>query len=125
MGPTLNYSWEIIKIFLGLGVVVGLVYVLSHLIRNSRYYLGAQGSMIRVLDRGALTQHAQVYIVQVGEKYYLLGLTDDRITLLDTYDDLSFVQEAQAQVQLPKPLPGINFKELFKRSFGKKDGGDE
>lgn len=120
MGHTLNYTWEIFKIFMGLGVVIALVYILSHFLRNSRRYFGMQGSMIQVIDRSPLTQHAQVFIVKVGEKYYLLGLTDEQITVLDTYDDLSFVPAES----LP-PQPGVQFAEMLKRTFRKKDGGDE
>lgn len=120
MGHTLNYTWEIFKIFMGLGVVIALVYILSHFMRNSRRYFGAQGSMIRVIDKSYLTQHTQVFIVQVGDKYYLLGLTDEQVTVLDTFDDLSFVQAEP----LP-PQPGAQFAEILKRTFRKKDGGDE
>lgn len=120
MGHTLNYTWEIFKIFMGLGVVIAMVYILSHFMRNSRKYFGGQGSMIRVIDKGFLTQHAQVFIVQAGERYYLLGVTDEQVTVLDTFDDLSFVPDEVLPIQ-----PGAQFAEMLKRTFRKKDGGDE
>lgn len=116
----INYAWELIKIFFYLGVVVVLIYLLNHFLRNSRQYFGRHTSMIRVIDRGALNQHSQVCIVQVGEKYYLLGITQEKVTLLDTFDDLGFVPEETFQ-----PQTAINFQEVFKRTFGKKDGGNE
>lgn len=117
---TMNYTWEIFKIFLGLGFVLTLVYLLSHLIKNSSRYLGQRGSMIRVLDRGVLTQHSQVQIIQVGEKYYLLGVTDEQVTVLDTFTDLNFVTENS----LP-PATNPKFADILRRTFGKRDGGDE
>lgn len=118
---TLNYSWELIKIFFYLGVVVALIYFINHYLRKTRRFFGSQGSMIRVIDRGFLNQHAQVYIVQVGDKYYLLGITQEKVTLLDTFEDLRFVPEEQYE----QGVPGINFAEIWKKTFGKKDGGDE
>ncbi|AZR73866.1 hypothetical protein BBF96_10985 [Anoxybacter fermentans] len=49
---SLNYSWEILKIFLYLSAIIVLIYGLNYFLRNSRRYFGQQGSVIKVIDRG-------------------------------------------------------------------------
>lgn len=117
---SLNYSWEILKIFLYLSAIIVLIYGLNYFLRNSRRYFGQQGSVIKVIDRGFLSQHAQVYIVKVADKYYLLGLTEDKITLLDTFDELRVSKE-----EVVADLSNSIFMEIFKKTLKKRDGSDE
>ncbi len=119
---TLNYSWEVIKIFFYLGVVILLIYLLNHFLRNYRKYFRREGTVLKVIDRGFLTQNAQVAIIQVKGKYYLIGITDEKITVIDTFDTLDDIEPTQ---QRPKKMSPLNFAEILKGAFRKKDGGDE
>ncbi|WP_127017217.1 flagellar biosynthetic protein FliO [Anoxybacter fermentans] len=67
-----------------------------------------------------MSQHAQVYIVKVADKYYLLGLTEDKITLLDTFDELRVSKE-----EVVADLSNSIFMEIFKKTLKKRDGSDE
>ncbi len=51
----------------------------SNLIRNHKNH-----SAIKVLARQALTSKGQVQIIEVNKKRYLLGVTEQNISLLDT-----------------------------------------
>lgn len=119
---TLNYSWEIVKIFFYLGVVILLIYLVTRLLRKYRNYFKEQGTLLKVIDRGFLTQRAQIALVQMRDQYYLLGITEDKITVIDTFK-LS-EDELQEGALIKKPAR-TSFTEIFKGAFRKKDGGDE
>ncbi|MCK4257450.1 MAG: flagellar biosynthetic protein FliO [Halanaerobiales bacterium] len=116
----LNYTWEIVKVFFYLGIVILLIYLLTHLLRNFRNFSRKQGSLIQVIERNFLTQNAQVAIIQVGDKYYLLGVTDGKITLLDTFSEINQAKEANLNLQ-----SNYKFADILKTTFRKRDGGDE
>ncbi|AZR73865.1 hypothetical protein BBF96_10980 [Anoxybacter fermentans] len=61
-----------------------------------------------------------MYIVKVADKYYLLGLTEDKITLLDTFDELRVSKE-----EVVADLSNSIFMEIFKKTLKKRDGSDE
>lgn len=119
---TLNYSWEIVKIFFYLGVVILLIYLVTRLLRKYRNYFKEQGTLLKVIDRGFLTQRAQIALVQMKDQYYLLGITEEKITVIDTFR-LS-EDELQEGAFIKKPARA-SFAEIFKGAFRKKDGGDE
>ena len=116
----LNYTWEILKIFVYLGVIIGLIYFLNYFLRKSRHRFGSQNSTIKIIDRSYLSQKNQICLVQVNDKYYLLALTDENVTLLDTLDDLEKVDMGE-ETQLSSP----NFIDVFKNKFGKRGNEDE
>ena len=115
----LNYTWEILKIFVYLGVIIGLIYFLNYFLRKSRHRFGSQNSTIKIIDRSYLSQKNQICLVQVNDKYYLLALTDENVTLLDTLDDLEKVDMGE-ETQLSSP----NFIDVFKNKFGKRGNED-
>lgn len=119
---TLNYSWEIVKIFFYLAVVILLIYLVTRVLRKYRNYFKEQGTLLKVIDRGFLTQRAQIALVQMKDQYYLLGITEEKITVIDTFK-LS-EDELQEGALIKKPAR-TNFAEIFKGAFRKKDGGDE
>lgn len=116
----LNYAWEIIKIFLYLGVVIVLIYLINHFLRNFRRYFKQSGSDIKVITRGFLTQNSQVCIIEVNEKYYLLGITEEKITVLDTFDEINLKNK-----ETLSPIHNPSFGEILKRTFRKKDDDNE
>ena len=119
---TLNYSWEIVKMFFYLGVVILLIYLITKFLRKSRHYFKEQGKLLKVIDRGFLTQHAQIALVQMKDQYYLLGITQEKITVIDTFTHL---EDNSLEEVLLKKNTRTSFFEIFQGAFRKKDGGDE
>lgn len=117
---TLNYSWEIIKVFFYLGGVILLIYTLNYFFRNYRRHVGYQGSMIKIIDRGYLTQNAQVNLIQVGDHYYLIGVTDEKVTVLDSYDQSPELENSKVTT---KSSP--KFAEILMSKFSKRGGDGE
>lgn len=86
--PTVSAGHMALQLLLGLGVVVGVVYAGSRLVRGRTRGSGPAGSVgrrrgvVQVLGRQALGKGVSVAVVQVGERAYLLGVTPSAVRRL-------------------------------------------
>ncbi|MBW6152362.1 flagellar biosynthetic protein FliO [Pseudomonas aeruginosa] len=70
------------QLVLGLGLVIGLIFLLAWLVRRVQQ-AGPRGNrLIRTLASQPLGPRDRLVLVQVGEEQILLGLTPGRITPL-------------------------------------------
>ena len=69
-----------LRIFFSLGVVLLLMWGLARVAR--RPMTGRGGGAVSVLARQPLTRGASVAVVRVGERAYVLGVTDQNVSLL-------------------------------------------
>lgn len=72
------------RVFLGLILVLALMFALAWLAKRMRLAPGAIGSagVIRTLAVSSLGNREKLLLVQVGEEQLLLGVTSQQITLL-------------------------------------------
>jgi len=72
------------RVFLGLVLVLALMFALAWLAKRMRLAPGAIGSagVIRTLAVSSLGNREKLLLVQVGEEQLLLGVTSQQITLL-------------------------------------------
>jgi len=73
-----------LRIFFSLAVVLLLMWGLAKVAR--RPLSGRGGGALSVLARQALTRGASVAVVRVGERAYVIGVTDQNVTLLAEAD---------------------------------------
>ena len=69
-----------LRIFFSLGVVLLLMWGLAKVAR--RPLSGRGGGALAVLARQSLSRNASVAVVRVGERAYVLGVTDQNVSLL-------------------------------------------
>lgn len=82
------------RLVVALAVVIGLMILLARVLKRrgidltagARRATGAR-IQVEVLARRALTRNASVAVVQAGGKTLVLGVTDERVTLLSEADD--------------------------------------
>ncbi|HLV08926.1 MAG TPA: flagellar biosynthetic protein FliO [Halanaerobiales bacterium] len=85
----MNYSLEIIKIAFYLLLVLGIIYLTAYLYKNKM--MGQkQGRYIRVLDRTYLNSKASLILLEVNERVLLLGISDNKIELLNEWESGEF-----------------------------------
>lgn len=89
---------DYILTFLGLIIAIGAILLLSYVF--SKYIghkvVGYSNSVnIKVIDRIAIGQDKSLAIVEVGKKYYLIGISSSNISMLNEVflDDLNNIQE--------------------------------
>lgn len=97
------------RLVVALAVVIGLMILLARVLKRrgidltagARRATGAR-IQIDVLARRALTRNASVAVVQAGDRTLVLGVTDERVTLLSEATD-----DATARgVRAPRPTGG-------------------
>ncbi|HCT6272400.1 TPA: flagellar biosynthetic protein FliO [Pseudomonas aeruginosa] len=79
---TTGAAAQLAQLVLGLGLVIGLIFLLAWLVRRVQQ-AGPRGNrLIRTLASQPLGPRDRLVLVQVGEEQILLGLTPGRITPL-------------------------------------------
>lgn len=112
---------EILQALMTLGMVIFILY-LSYVF--SKYVgkgIGVKKSTrhMLVLDRLVLSQDKSIAVVQVGCRYFLIGVASSQINVLTELsgDDLVELQESAIDANLAP----IDFKSLLKQMAGRKD----
>ncbi len=92
--------FDIVKIFVVLLLLLGLMYALLFLVKKYLYQSGSSGSgkpKIKVITTQMLMPKKFISVVQVLDKVYVLGVTDHAFTLIDKKElsesDIAFSDE--------------------------------
>lgn len=87
---------QLLQLLLGLGLVVGLIFVLAWLMRRVQRAGPAGNQVIELLGSRALGPRDRLVLVQVGNEQILLGVTPGRITPLHVMNEPVHVPETQS-----------------------------
>ncbi len=104
--------WDLVRMVLVLGVVVGLIYLVFYLLRragNGRY---AQSDLIRVVGSQPLPGNRAIYLIQVGPQVFMVGAGSESVTLLGEITDRETV-DAVALAAGESAGAGRSFAEAF------------
>ncbi len=92
--PSLSWAEEALKsppdlavgsIIASLLLVIACIFIFAFLMKKSNLIHNGRGkTLIKVIATQPLTNKGRVQIVEVGEKRYLLAITEQNINLLDT-----------------------------------------
>ncbi len=98
------------------------------------YFLAARtgktkaGRLIKLRDRFAVTKDKSIYLIEVKEKVYLIAMTNQNVTLLDTLDLEEFepaASEQREKTAAPKFEPqGMIQKGLWSAFSALKNGAE-
>lgn len=79
---------EILTMLLSLLVVIGVIYLTYWFCRQlSGQQQWKQGQHIRIVERMPVGRDKQILIVQVEEQQYLIGCSEQSLTLLDKLEE--------------------------------------
>ncbi len=86
----INYFWEMFKMFLALGAVVALLVLLGKYLprwlRSSKYFPPRE-QFFQITQRVNLGSRKQLVLVENDDTKLLLGVTDNKISLLKDMSD--------------------------------------
>lgn len=104
--------------FVGVFLVFVLILVATYFVTRWLAKTGAiqsHSKNIKVIETFKIAQNKYIQIVQIGTKYYSIGVGKDDITFLTPLD------ESQLDLTETSQMPGMPFKSIFKNSIiGKK-----
>jgi len=103
---------QVIVFFIGLIAIIFAAYYVT-------YYIGLKASgrsqsgrlrnkNINVIDRFAVSRDKSFYLVEIAGKVYVVGITNQTMTLLDTLDAAAFPEAAAERRDTPQwgAMPG-------------------
>lgn len=82
---------------------------------------GLQSKYMKIHDRIVLSQDKSIILVQIGEKYYLLGVASSSINIISEVSKDDIVEFTSDNQNI---MSGLNFKELLQKAGGKNKNGD-
>jgi len=117
---TLSLTTTIFKTLGSLAIVIGLMLLLLFWIRKMGLVrVGSrQEGLISVLDSQMLAPKKQVSVLEVAGAYLVVGLTEQKITLLATLDANDRLREAALSRKPSTPLPASFASMLNKAALG-------
>lgn len=118
---------QLLQLLLGLGLVVGLIFVLAWLMRRVQRAGPAGNQVIELLGSRALGPRDRLVLIQVGNEQVLLGVSPGRITPLHVMNEPVHVPESQSSTpefarRLMEALgnKGASNKDLSSKNMGNK-----
>jgi flagellar protein FliO/FliZ len=117
-GPLVS-TWDFVRMLLILAAVVGVIYLLFHLLKRGFRRQLPQNDLIRVLGNRSLSGNRALHLVAMGRSVYLVGAAEGGISLIAEIKD----QETLDQIRLESSqvLPPQSFSQFFQSLW--KGGG--
>lgn len=110
---------DILQIFFVLFVLLGIMYAMLYLVKKYLFTFDKRASKlvnISVLSTQVLMPKKYISVVKIREKVYVLGVSDNSITLLDKQED--FTKDLQKEDINPSEKK--NFLDILKQNMGRK-----
>jgi flagellar biogenesis protein FliO len=64
------------------GFALTILYAIGRKLRQSRFFASGSGRRVTVVETAALSQHAAVYLVRIGTRYFLVGAGSAAVSML-------------------------------------------
>ena len=112
---TIEFGSAIIKMIGGLAIVLTLVFALAFLLKklsNMSPKIG-DNALLRIISTHRIGPKQVIALYQVGNKAFLLGISQDNITFLTDIAIEDLELETGSQV-MDKKIPGKNFQEKLR-----------
>ncbi len=111
----MNY-WDIVKVFLILFVMLGVMYGMLYLLKKYFFSFSGQNSSslrIKVLSTQTIMPKKFISIVKIDDKLYVLGIAENSINLIDKL-------EGSPDENLPEfdDTEKPNFLQLLRKNMG-------
>jgi flagellar protein FliO/FliZ len=119
----------VLQTFVGLAVVIGLVFGCAWLARRFGLQPGQRGGLVKTVGGASLGGKERVAVVEIGDTWLVLGAAPGNVRLLHTMPAASVAAETAAAS--PAPLSGTfgqRFRDALKGEVGKRfnaHGGGE
>ena len=110
-------TWDILQIFLILGLMTGILYGLLYFVKKYFYSFDKRGdsnTKINVISTQAILPKKYVSVIQFNNITYVLGVSEQSVNLIDKIDDCGINSSNENSEPTQKP----NFLTLLKKNMG-------
>lgn len=109
--------WFFIKVGIALGIVIAGIWLVSKLLQKSGM-TGTDSDVMGVRSTLPLGQNQYLQIVQVGSQYFMLGVTENQINLLDELTDNDVIRSIKNEEKQNGQPGNQGFGEIIKNAIG-------
>lgn len=116
-------SWFLGKVIVVLGIISGIIWLVGKFLKRSGM-AGGENEIMGVRSTLPLGNNQYMQIVQVGPQYFMLGVTDSKITMLGELEDADTIQSLrldQSDNDDDTSSSDNGFQNLMKQFTGAKD----
>lgn len=106
-----------LKLAVSLVIIVGLSYLTMRLLRKNLRF-SSRGENINILDQYSFSLNKGIYITQIAGRIYVLGVTDQNISMITEITDEETVSEIIARAE-EREKEGIVPQSIMDRFFSK------
>lgn len=100
----------VLRLVFSLGVVITLMYVAARVMRRRGMGISRSSrTEISVLARKGLSKHASVALIEAEGRQLLIGVTDQRVTLLSELDRTAIESDDELDIDLESEHHGTVF----------------
>jgi flagellar protein FliO/FliZ len=114
-----NLVWFFLKIGFGLGVVIGGIWLVSKVLQKSGM-TGTDSELMGIRSTLPVGQNQYLQIVQVGSQYFMLGVTENQVTMLDELTDQDTIRSIRNEDQ-QSTTETQGFSDVIKNAIGMDD----
>jgi len=114
----MNYVGEILKLFVILGILLVAMYLMLYFARKYLFSFdkAATGKLkIDILSTKGIAPKKTVSVLKIRNKIYVLGVSDNAITLIDKLDNEAY--EIEENIDIPETK---NFLSILKSNLRRK-----
>lgn len=111
-------TWDILKIFLILGAMVGIMYATLYFVKKYFYTFNnkeTNSKRVNILSTQTILPKKYVSVIKFNNTIYLLGVAEQSINLLDKYEETDEIEEDNTS---ESPEKRQNFLQLLKQNMG-------
>ena len=110
--------WYIIRMFLVLGLVLLSIYGLYIFLKRRAKRAIVEDPFIKNLGSTQIAPGKSVHVLSLGTKAWLVGVSDNSVTLLAELDDKELIDAMVLKSQeAPQEAPQVDFRTVFLRMF--------
>ena len=90
----MDFAFLFLKLIFALAIVLGLMY-LTFKLSGEKLNRVNNGKYIKILERSQIARESYIAVVKVGEKGYVLSISNNKVEKLDelTHEDVLLIEE--------------------------------
>lgn len=104
--------WDLLRMVLVLAVVVGIIYLVFHLLKRASNGKYTDSDLIRIVGSQTLPGNRAIYLVQVGTQIFMVGAGSESVTLLGEITEKETVDAMILAAAASADAPRRSFGEL-------------
>jgi len=110
-------TWDFVRMFVVLALVVGCIYGLVWLLRRGSRARTPENEMIRLLGSRSLAGNRALHLVEVGRSVYLVGSAENGVNLVAEVKDQETIDAIRVQAAEEGGRARRTFAETLSRVF--------